>query len=246
MPNKKKSASNTTPKTPKSGGRGRLGGANNNTNAANSIKKDSIKHHVVIVTCVFNIFVGRCLRWKPKDKRYTDTYHYDFTKTLNYDKFEADGVMLLRDKPEENVGKPKESDKDNYYKETVIVQLPQDNNPILTPGCATGDIEKRAEQWGTLLVQGLRETNWKYPGTYEKFPWDYGGIDISHTGSEAACLDQVFLNHDIRNIVKTLHGGVMPKTIPEDILDLIFSDRENNDAYEILGIENPNDGGGGD
>ena len=246
MPTQKKTASNTTPNTPKSGGRGRLGGANNNTNAANSNKKNSIQHHVVTQPCVFNIFLVRFLRLKPNDKGYVDAYIYDFTGNIDFDRYEADGVVLLRDNPEENVGKPKASDPKGYYKETAIVQLPlQKDNPILTPGCATGGIEKKAKHWGTLLVKGLHDTNWKYPDTYERFPWEYGGIDISHTGSEVACLDQVFLNHDIRNIVKTLHGGVMPKTIPEDILDLIFSDRENNDAYEILGIDNPDDVVGG-
>lgn len=148
---------------------------------------------------------------------------------------------MLRNSADSNAGKPKSSDQTGYYKEMVVVQVPLDDvNPILTQG-VTFDYIKEAARWDELITKGLNETIWRYPDTYKKFPWKYGGISTSHTGVEVACLDQVFLNHDICDIVKALYGGEMPASIPVDILDLIFSDREINNAYEILGIKDPED-----
>ena len=177
---------------------------------------------------------------KP-DGTVIDAYHFDFTSGMSYSDFDCDGLKMLRISADSNAGKPKSSDPTRYYKEMVLVRLSEDHvNPLLTEGVIF-DYAKEAAGWGELIAKGLNETNWRYPETYMKFPWKYGGISTSHTGVEVACLDQVFLNHDVCDIVKALYGGEMPASIPEDVLDLIFSDRENNNAYEILGIKDPED-----
>ena len=233
---KKATKSNGTPNK-------RRGNRLNNSNiqgATPSSTKKTIEHRVYVIRCHFNILAIQFARVKP-DGTVIDAYHYDFTSGMTYSDFDCDGLKMLRISADSNAGKPKSSDPTRYYKEMVLVRLSEDHdNPLLTEGVIF-DYAKEAAGWGELIAKGLNETNWRYPETYMKFPWKYGGISTSHTGVEVACLDQVFLNHDVCDIVKALYGGEMPASIPEDVLDLIFSDRENNNAYEILGIKDPED-----
>lgn len=191
-------------------------------------------HHVTILNCPGNIQVALMTRTKPSGE-IMDTFFHTFVENMDFDKYNTDGTMMLRDDAQSNNGKPKQSNPD--YKWMVIVKLPQPNeNSILNPK-ATFDHEAEGAAWGQLLCDGLNGTEWQYGDMYKKYPFQYGGINTSHAGvAPLTCLDQVFLNHDIVRIVKALYGGEIPETIPEDVLDQFFSDRESNDPYAILGL----------
>jgi len=97
--------------------------------------------------------------------------------------------------------------------------------------------ETEGRKWANKLIDGLNATNWKYPDTIKKNPFQYAGLDTSTYGN-IAVLDQIFLNDDIKSILPCLYNNKIPTSMESKLLESIFSDPISNNPSAILGCEN--------